>query len=299
MSRMESAQIQVFGKGFRATEDSEEFQRLVPKEPSVLATGLERKLQGFRSWPAVIEPLYGVVKREAAAQFSVLVGAEEILASAFAVTEDSFKRPSVVIVCARVEIVWDSPDLALTFGRCVGLASRLAAEYGEAFAADQARVAAQLRRGAFLPNRRVDLLRERLPTQLDWAKLVNSIKKWRGIDGVATPRLVGLGANVVVGTKHEAERSSVKNGIAGFYDVREEEIIPVGEALKPWAAVSEQPESEVTLPVAVSGERFTQEEYMRSAALSLQSMSVSLEGIYRLLWRSLGGPSDDEDKKRR
>lgn len=227
------AAVQVWTKGFRVTQDSEEFQRVVPLELNV--DGLERDLLTL-PWGRSIEPLYGLTAKELSAQRAVLVAPEEVCAVCISRTEDKYGRPSVVVVTARTRIAWDDPGLGETVGRDVSLAARLANAYAEAFRLTPPNVDRQLRSGAFLSSRLFDLAAERATEGIDWDAVMRGVREWKGVRGVSTNRLLGLGANVVLGTRHEAEVASASNRIDGFYDVREKRIVPLGNALTPWHA---------------------------------------------------------------
>ncbi len=95
------ALVQVWGKGFRVTEDTEEFQRCVPSK-SVEISLLEKKLATL-VWGPILEPLYRMSEREVGAQRCVLFDATQLLAVSFSKSEDKHGRPSIVLTTACVE----------------------------------------------------------------------------------------------------------------------------------------------------------------------------------------------------
>lgn len=226
------ALVQVWGKGFRVSEDTEEFQQYVP----LRGVSLSHLEGGLRSlpWAPIIEPLYRMTDREVGAQRCVLFDARQLLALSFARSEDKHKRPSIVLVSATVDIRWDSNRLGAIVGRTVALAGRLAAAYADTFRGNANAVADQLRSGGFLPSRIFDLDDERSDSAFDWTSVMAAVKRWRGVAGVATPRMLTAGANVALGTRHEAERAQLQCCVDGYYDVRDKEISPLSTALSRW-----------------------------------------------------------------
>jgi hypothetical protein len=63
---------------------------------------------------------------------------------------------------------------------------------------------------------------------------MSAVKKWNGITGISTPRLLTLGANVVLGTKYEAERATQQFQIDGFFDARDRDIKILSDRLTLW-----------------------------------------------------------------
>jgi hypothetical protein len=283
---MDVAEIAVFGKGFRVTLDSEEFQRLVPKDTSALHGELELKLREYKGWAPLLEPLYSLPAREIAMQYCLLLGPGEVMSVAFAATEDRHHRPSIVAVSATMRILWDSPELADSCDRCVGLAMRLATEYGIAFAGNPARVANQLSRGVFLRERAMDLRNEKSTASLDWPLIVQAIRNWQGINGIATLRLCGLGANVIVGTRHEAALANVRGTVDGYYDVRERRIVPLTDGLRSWPKAPPEASKSPAQEDLRSPEKQTLnsiDQSLKGIDASLRNMNDSLSVLTRML----------------
>jgi hypothetical protein len=234
-----SAAVQVWGKGFRATADSEEFQRYVPQRLST-TSDLEQQVEHV-PWGRLLPQLYSLSERDLTGQRSVLLNASELMAFAFAHTEDRHRRPSIVMTTATVEIDWNDIELGETASRTVSLCSRLAKAYAETLRGNPENIGRQLRTDAFLPSRFFELSDEGRDDAFEWGPIVAAVKKWRGVVGIGTPKLLLLGVNVVLGTKFEAERSQQQFQIDGYYDLREKEIKPLTERLVPWSPPEVQP----------------------------------------------------------
>jgi len=226
------ASIQVWGKGYRVTSDTEEFQRYVPSG-NERESGLEMTLRGT-VWGPILEELYGVPDRELSAQRCVLFDPNELMTLAFARTADRHGRPSLVLVAAGTQIQWQDTQLGEITSRVVSLATRLACDYADVFKGNPENVGAQLRGGSFLPSRVFDLSRETPDASVEWPLVLSGVRQWRGITGVATTRLLALGANITLGTRYEAEKARAINRVDGYYDVREKEIRPLSEKLGKW-----------------------------------------------------------------
>ncbi len=106
--------------------------------------------------------------------------------------------------------------------------------YADAFRGNALPVANQLRDGVFLMSRAFELDEEDADVTIDWSSVIFAVKRWRGILGVATPRMMTLGANVALGTRHEAERAQMQTRADGFFDIREKAILSLTSALVPW-----------------------------------------------------------------
>jgi hypothetical protein len=238
------AAVQVWGKGYRVTADSEEFQRYVPVQLTQ-SGGLEASLASL-PWGRVLGPLYAMPERELAAQRCLLFDSSELIAFSFARTEDRHRRPSIVLTTACVQISWESKELGDVASRAVSLTHRLASAYAESFRGNPEMVGLQLRENMFLPSRVFDLAEESKDDGVDWETVLAAVKQWRGVAGVATPKMLLLGANVVLGTKYEAERAQQQFGADGYFDVREKEIRPLSSRLERW----QQPALDTTPPLS-------------------------------------------------
>lgn len=226
------ADIQLWGKGYRISADSEEFQRYLPKDPAELK-GPDRKIQTML-WGSLLESLYPLREAEVAAQRCVLFDASDLLSVSFAKTEDRHRRPSLVLTTSIVGIDWRNPQLGEITARAVALSSRLATTYADTLRGNPENVGKQLRDNSFLTSRSFDLGEEQPDQTVEWDHVISAVKKWNGITGISTPRLLALGANVVMSTKYEAERAKQQFQVDGFFDARDGDIKTLSDRLKLW-----------------------------------------------------------------
>jgi hypothetical protein len=152
----------------------------------------------------------------------------------FAKTEDRHRRPSLVLTTCTVGIDWRDPQLGEIAARAVALSSRLATIYAETLRGNAELIGRQLKDNSFLSSRSFDLGEERPDQTVNWEHVISAVKKWKGITGTSTPRLLPLGANVVFGTKYEAERTKQQFPVDGFFDVRGRDIEPLTDRLNLW-----------------------------------------------------------------
>lgn len=225
------ASVQLWGKGFRVTADTEEFQRFVPLEGSL--NRLESVLASA-PWGKVLEPLYSLPLRELSSQRCVLLDSGAVMAVAFAPTEDRHGRPSIVLTTASIPVSWDADNLGLLIGRAVSLTHRLADSYANVVRRNPPAVQKQLRANTFLRSRLFDL-NEEPPDAMDWERAIAAVKLWRGVTGLCTPRMANLGANIMLGTRHEAESAKRHQEVDGYFDVRDGEIHPLSSRIDRWA----------------------------------------------------------------
>jgi len=228
--------VQIWAKGYRSSEDSEEFQRYIPQQRDQLSV-LEARIAGL-SWGRILEPLYGLADRELSSQRCLLLEASELMAVSFSRTEDRHNRPSIVLVTASSPIHWDDTGLGDIAARTAALALRLSGSYALSLKGNPEFVGLQLRSNEFLPVRAFALADEAPDVAVEWVQVLRAVRQWRGIRGVSTPRLLSLGANVLLGTKFEAERAQGQQVVDGFYDVRERDIKPLSSRFVKW----EQPQ---------------------------------------------------------
>jgi len=233
--RLPMATIMVFAKGFRVSESTEEFQLVIPEQTSSAERGLEQQVCSRIEWPKILSKCYGLSDAEARRQLAVLFEAQETSVMAVARTEDRHGRPSIVVVAATAPVDWSGESVTTVIGRCHSLADRMAQSYSSSFRETPSQLTKQLRLGRFLPDRSFALETERASSVQPWGAIVTAVREWRGIRGVATPRLVDVGSNVLLATEHEAMMASGHGTrIAGYFDRRKEEIVAIGEGLERW-----------------------------------------------------------------
>lgn len=260
LSTIQNSTIQVWGKGFRVSIDSEEFQRLVPRERGLNDPMLESYLDRIGTWGSFLEPLYRLTERELATQKCILFGEQESMSISVASTEDRHGRGSIVLVAVTTKIQWESDDLAGIIAQTQELSSRLAKTYSTTLLRAPEHVQQQLREGTFLTDRSFQIMKTASYDSL-WDDIIRGVKTWNGITGVATPSLCPIGANIVIGTKHESERLSANRlSIDGYFDSRERTIVPLSNRISPWPRPviqstidqetdkQEEPIADITLP---------------------------------------------------
>lgn len=248
MEPARTAAVQVWGKGFRITADSEEFQRLVPLGEAGFE--LERVLRRHSGWLGIVEQLKQMGSRDLDRQVAVLLRPDHISVLAVGSSEDKYGRWSPVVVMASTAVDWSLDDIGGVVARMWALASRLAKEYAIVFRGARVPIQSQLKDGSFLPEAKFQLSFEAKSNGDLWTDVVAAVREWQGVTGVATPVLAALGANVVIGTKHEV---SLISGLQcdGRYDLTEKRIDVVGTGLRRWPKKVEagaSPEVEQTLP---------------------------------------------------
>ncbi len=275
------ATVQVWAKGSTAAGRSPEFDRVVPLESAELE-GLENRLHEFGDWGGLIEPLYRLGRSSTARQFVALFDDAEFLTGAVAHSEDQHGRLSVVFVAARVaSIDWQDSSLVEHIGKAHGLCVRLATSYSQTLAGMPQAVAAQVRSGTFLPDRRFRLGSEQEVERLDWERLISETRRWRGVSGIATPALARLGANVLYGTRDEVNRAAVDNKV-GAYDIAKGRIEPIGDFLQLWG--SRQP-STVPDEQGLEREGELDQQALRRLELALSELRDATFEIRDLLIR--------------
>ncbi|WP_147443870.1 hypothetical protein [Corallococcus sicarius] len=272
--------VTVWTKGFRVSEDSDEFQRVVPPKDDFLLS-LESELQKSKVWPSVLEPLYGLAEHELSTQRCMLVRSDEIGVFAVSRSEDKHSRPNLVVVLVAARIDWRDQDLGNLVARLSNLAGRLSKHFSATFRRNPTEVQAQLRAANFLSDRKYNISEEPPSAIIDWGAIINTVRKWRGIQGVSTLKLATLGANIVLGTRGEAERLASR--IDGYIDMRTLQIVPLNPSLTPWAKPDEIPvgghtsslqETPPSLPVTSKSE-----DQLASIEQSLKEISGSVSRI--------------------
>lgn len=174
-----------------------------------------------------------MTEREVISQRCLLFDPGQLMAMSFGKSEDKHGRPTIVLTSAAADIAWDSDTVGAVAAKCIGLSRRLSSAYSECFR-QNGDVARQLREGEFLPSRAFELDEEQADLSFEWSGVLAAVKRWRGVAGVATPRVAMAGANVLLGTRHEAERAQQQARIDGYFDLREKEITPLTSGITPW-----------------------------------------------------------------
>jgi hypothetical protein len=299
------AHVALWGKGYRVTQDSEEFQRWVPRKWTPAPNSLDARLDAFGGWAALLQPLYAASERDLALLRCVLFRSQEALCCSFARSEDKHKRPTVIVVSTSAPIDWEG-DVAHVVARLHALATRLVGAYAGTVKGNPDHVGSQLKNGMFLADNEFPIDGD-APNADDWNDIVRAVKEWNGITGVASPKLVGLGANVVIGTQHEAELAQTKAVIDGYYDVRERAIRPLTTKLTRWvprqspAPTQPAPAAEVPAPTPPAAPATNPD--LAAINQSLQEMNRTLnrmaDGVFESMRRMQDLLFGDPKRRRR
>jgi hypothetical protein len=235
------AKIDLWGKGHRVTRTSEEFQRIAPPKRAEAPSFLQGSVDRFEHWPVLLDSLHKGAPRSLPEQYCVLVTEHEAAVAVPHATRDGHDRASILVVVAYVPIDWKvHVELVNRVCRARSLCVRLGAEFAKTVSGANQGVSDNLKKGTYLQDGGYDLGVERAGELAFWEELMGGVARYRGIRGVATPRMYTLGANVVIGTRAEAERA----GADGFFDQRTRQLVSLGERLLTW-----QPEGS-TAPAA-------------------------------------------------
>ncbi len=225
MSPEKRMQPVVLAKGFGQGTGTEEFRIVLPAN---LRGDICSRLSAIRNWSGLLAPLYDRTGEDLSRQYAILLAADEFAVFCVAPTRDSFERRSLVIVGfvadrdlnhdARVaaealdrirEGIWDVAEAIQTGDR-----ERLQ------------RVATHIASGPPPESRSSEL------------EFFRDLLSSRGHAGAATPLLLGLGADVVIGTSHEA-MAAVGMGLTvnAYFDIRSGRLVslspPEPEATEP------------------------------------------------------------------
>ncbi len=224
--------VAVWTKGFRVSRSSEEFQLVVPVSEEHCTLETERRLTGLRDWGEFLSSFYGLDGRQAGAEFCVLLGKDSFTTIACYPSRDRHGRESVVMVSATASPPVDSGEWPTAVLRALGLCRRLGEAYATELSDNSKEVDAQLRAGRFLEDRSFDLGAGEKDPSDPLHVVLEGVATWEGVVGLASPRMVALGANVAVGTRHEAD-ALIQHGLelAGYFDVRRQALIPITDAL--------------------------------------------------------------------
>lgn len=233
--------VQVWAKGFRITERSEEYQLIIPN----VASSLEPEERRFATveWGPILRDLYRIEDDVCAKQFFLGLTTNSINFTIVRQSRDRNDRSSVIGFSSTTQINWESSNFTTLVSRSSHLSKRLAQKLAEPLRRAPDHIRHQLKEGTFLPNREFDLSEEPLDDEIDWGPICRQIQRWNGIQGIATPHLAGLGANVLVGTRQEAARADT---IAAIIDLASGELERITDDLRLWG-----PPSTAPIPVPV------------------------------------------------
>ena len=198
----------VMAKGLGRGAGSDEFRVVLPEKP---VGEIASRLRAEKDWGQLLSPLYERTAEDLSRQYAILLSVTEFGAFSVAPTRDAFGRRSVIIL---------------------GLVGDRGREHEASLAAE---ALAQVRRGIpevaraapYEPRPKLKEVaarvarREVSPSPSLESDSFLELMSTAGCQGAATPLMLGLGADVVVGTAHEAA-SAVSSGrsLRAFLDVR-------------------------------------------------------------------------------
>lgn len=228
--------VALWTKGFTVSRESPEFQLVIPNSPREL-DGLERNLVEDASWAEVLPGLYRLTDRDLSNERCLMISEDHCAVVVAGLMLDKYSRAVVSVCSVHTAIDWTGQDIADTVSRAHGLAVRLLEAYtSQLMDKRSSTIERKLRKGDFLPDRTFDLTDESPVSIAEWERELDAVRAVRGVAGLATPRLLGLGANVVIGTQHEAEVVRAKGGqIDGYIDPRTSRVVALSEVIAPWS----------------------------------------------------------------
>lgn len=211
----------------RVSQDDEEWQLILPSSEEALRDGVEHQLATTAPWQEVFPKFYELSDRDSAREYGLLIAEEELAIVVARATVDRQGRPNVLALSATSERTADLGEDAQRADALHQLVRTLAESFKACFLANPGQAQEQLRQGKFLSSRSYGLSPWRVEDDQHTGigRVLAACDGWEGIVGVATPRLVPLGANVVHGTEHEARALLAAGlGVDGHYDAGRGEV---------------------------------------------------------------------------
>ena len=287
------ATLMVLAKGFRISQDSEEFQLVSPPNLRALTHDLESRLARNEAWPRVLGELYSVSREQMLTLPCVLLAPSAALALSVAPARDRYGRPTVVAVSATSSIDWSSSAVEEIVAHTAALARFAAADLSRRFEGSPREVVTNLRK------ERVDLALDAFAGATDdgiefWRAIIRCAREWKGILGLAAAPLAHLGGNVVIGTEYEAVRlaGSSSASVDGFYDAAQQRIVRISQNLTLWPQVWLPEEHVEPAPVGsiksdepqlIEQLSLPQEQTPPESEPGFESIAGSLKGIEKSL----------------
>lgn len=253
------ALVQVWGKGFRVSQHTEEFQLLVPADAERLE---EHELRvDPTKWGSVLKALYRLDESIFERQFFIQLSAGSVGFLAVGPTRDRNGRLSAIAVASSSPLDWGDHDLAQRIARLASLSRRILRQAQSDLDGAPEGMRSTLRDGTYLGERLFPLGAEDADLSIDWQAVAHEVSRWKGIAALSTPYLAGLGANVLVGTRHEGERLA---RIAGVIEPPAWKMVPLGPGIELWPQAVE-PQQEVV-------EVKTEAEHLADISATLRAM---------------------------
>ncbi len=228
------ADLAIWTKGFSVTRGSPEFQLVIPSSKKELR-GLESSIEEAADWPVVLHGLYQLTDRDLAYERCLLISDEDAVLVTAGPMVDRHGRRVVAICSAHFSVDWSDPNLYEVVAKAHGLSVRLLDVYTSLLTDNDANPERQLQKGKLLPRRSFFLGQEQMVAVSEWGEVLDAVREVRGVKGVATPRLLLLGANVVLGTQHEAEvLRARKTSVDGYIAPRSHRLVSMSDNIVPW-----------------------------------------------------------------
>lgn len=203
----------VLAKGLSQGTGTEEFRIVLPAKPK---GNICNRLNAIKSWSGLLAPLYDRTAEDLSRQYAILLAADEFAVFCVAPTRDSFQRRSLVIMgfVADRELNNDARVAAEALNRIRKGIQDVAEKIHIGSRERLQRIATNIASG---PSPKIKL------GELDFFRELLSSSNY---DGAATPLLLALGADVVIGTSHEATEA-VRLGLTvnAYVDIRSGRVV--------------------------------------------------------------------------
>lgn len=270
----EYCQVQVWAKGFRVSQRSEEFQLVVPNDPSGLESLEQASLR--LDWSGVLPSLYRL-DENIDNEFHLSVHSDSLQLVHAAPSKDRHQRRSVVICIATLPVDWRSPRLEDSLPKVASLLRRLARVFAGQFELAPDHILHQLKIAGFLSERQFDYSKEPATGSIPWVHVAEEICKWNGIRALGTMGFSAFSANVLCCTPNTVPEP-IPRGVDAICDLESGRISPHGPAIRLWAPPPRvAPPDDIT--AALKAIRADQEAIRREHQAS-QSL---LEQMYRAM----------------
>jgi hypothetical protein len=242
---MITARIALWGKGLRASEAHEEFQRLLPRDARDLV-GAELDVDSYHGWPRFMSDVHAQLSSTGAKERALLVRGDHAVALQLGRTTDRHNRPSVFVVAASFAIDWDDASIGARTSAAHAWLRGLADDYGQVLGSDHERVERQLRAGTFVASREFEVPSDGVDDAANWSAILSSVRDWKGITGIGTAVLGALGANALLQT--QSSQTLPLWSVDALIHPVSGELSPLTDTLLPWARASAPSPSAPTQP---------------------------------------------------
>lgn len=272
---MSDFRILILTKGFAVTRISEEFQVVVPRNIGDIKQGFEAELTASKEWPGLLADFYRMAPSIALQNKCVLIKPGEICSISVCPTIDKFQRPNVIVVVIACDVDWNVDNMGSTAAHCQAIGARLCGHLAELMRSDAGLVDQQLRAGTLFTSRHISRAEAGEDFNSEWDSIFAEIRRWNGIRGLATRKLIKLGANIVLGTESEAQGLLAEGAsVDAFLDPRKPSISPITQRIVPFVPPTPEsvPEAVVRRIAAVEERTFSLEKQIAQGFAMLGNM---------------------------